>query len=38
MRFEFKAKHRGIWRTSAMCEVLEVFRGGFYEWMHGPRE
>jgi len=36
MRFEFIAKHRGIWQTSAMCEALEVSRGGFYEWMHRP--
>jgi hypothetical protein len=36
MRFEFIAKHRGIWQTSAMCEALEVSRGGFYEWMQRP--
>jgi putative transposase len=36
MRFEFIAKHRGIWQISAMCEALEVSRGGFYEWMQRP--
>ena len=36
MRFEFIAKHRGAWRTQAMCEALGVSRGGFYDWMRRP--
>ena len=36
MRFEFIAKHRGVWQTRSMCEVLGVSRGGFYEWLRRP--
>ena len=36
MRFEFIAKHRGVWQTRAMCEALGVSRGGFYEWLSRP--
>ena len=36
MRFEFIAKHRGVWRTSEMCEALGVSRGGFYDWFGRP--
>ena len=36
MRFEFIAKHRGIWRTNEMCDALEVSRGGFYDWLKRP--
>jgi putative transposase len=36
VRFEFIAKHRGAWRTQAMCEALGVSRGGFYDWMQRP--
>lgn len=37
MRFEFIAKHRGVWQTRQMCEALGVSRGGFYEWLTRPR-
>jgi len=33
MRFEFIARHRGIWQTRHMCRSLGVSRGGFYEWL-----
>ena len=33
MRFQFIAKHRGIWQVRQMCETLGVSRGGFYEWL-----
>src|ERR1700761_3941144 len=36
VRFEFIAKHRGIWRTNEMCDALEVSRGGFYDWLKRP--
>jgi len=36
VRFEFIAKHRGVWQTRAMCEALGVSRGGFYEWLSRP--
>jgi putative transposase len=36
VRFAFIAKHRGIWRTTEMCEALGVSRGGFYDWMARP--
>jgi putative transposase len=36
MKFGFIAKHRGIWPTRWMCEVLDVSRSGFYEWLKRP--
>ena len=36
MRFQFIAKHRGVWQTRVMCEALGVSRGGFYEWLSRP--
>jgi len=36
MRFEFIARHRGIWQTRQMCQSLGVSRGGFYEWLSRP--
>lgn len=36
MKFEFIAKHRGVWRTSLMCEVLGVSRAGLDDWMRRP--
>lgn len=36
MRFEFIARHRGIWQTRRMCQSLGVSRGGFYEWLSRP--
>ena len=36
MRFEFIARHRGIWQTRQMCQSLGVSRGGFYEWLRRP--
>jgi putative transposase len=36
MRFEFIARHRGIWQTRQMCYALGVSRGGFYEWLSRP--
>jgi putative transposase len=37
VRFEFIAKHRGVWQTLEMCGALGVSRGGFYEWLKRPR-
>lgn len=36
MRFAFIAKHRGIWQVRQMCRMLDVSRGGFYEWLGRP--
>ena len=33
MRFEFIAKHRGIWPVSWICETLGVSRSGFHAWL-----
>jgi len=33
MRFEFIAKHRGIWPVSWICEALGVSRSGFHAWL-----
>jgi len=36
VRFAFIAKHRGIWQVRQMCRMLDVSRGGFYEWLGRP--
>lgn len=36
MRFEFIARHRGVWQTRTLCEALGVSRGGFYDWLKRP--
>lgn len=36
MKFAFIAKHRGVWQTKQMCEVLGVSRSGFYDWLQRP--
>jgi putative transposase len=36
VKFEFIAKHRGVWRTRDLCEALGVSRGGIYEWLRRP--
>lgn len=37
MRFEFIAKHRGIWLVSRTCEALGLSRSGFHTWLvRGP--
>ena len=37
MRFEFIAKHQGIWPVSWICEALGVSRSGFHAWLvRGP--
>ena len=33
MRFEFVAKHRGIWPVLWICEALGVSRSGFHAWL-----
>ncbi len=33
MKFEFVAKHRGIWPVSWICEALDVSRSGFHAWL-----
>lgn len=32
MRYGFIARHRAVWPTRLMCQVLAVSRSGFYEW------
>ena len=34
MKFAFIAKHRQVWPTRTMCQMLNVSTSGFYEW-HG---
>lgn len=34
MKFAFIAKHRQVWPTRTMCQMLDVSTSGFYEW-HG---
>lgn len=36
MKYEFIAKHRGVWPVTWICEVLGVSRSGFYEWLERP--
>jgi putative transposase len=36
VKFAFIAKHRGVWQTKQMCEVLGVSRSGFYDWLQRP--
>lgn len=36
MRFQFVAKHRGIWPVRWICEVLDVSPSGFYTWLSRP--
>lgn len=33
MKFEFVAKHRGIWPVAMVCEALGVSRSGYYAWL-----
>ena len=33
MKFGFIARHRAVWPVQVLCEVLEVSRSGFYEWL-----
>ena len=34
--FGFIAKHRLVWPVRWLCEMLDVSRGGFYEWLERP--
>ena len=36
MKFEFIAKHRGIWPVTWMCGVLDISPSGFYSWRSRP--
>lgn len=36
MKFEFVAKHRGIWPVAMLCEALGVSRSGYYAWLERP--
>jgi putative transposase len=33
MKFQFIAKHRGIWPVAWMCGALGVSRSGFHAWL-----
>ena len=33
MRYGFIARHRTVWPTGLMCQVLRVSRSGFYAWL-----
>ena len=37
MRFQFIAKHRGLWAVRWMCEMLDVSVSGFYEQLKRPQ-
>lgn len=37
MKYRFINDHRGQHRIATMCRVLEVNRGGFYQWLHKPQ-
>jgi putative transposase len=36
VRFQFVAKHRGLWPVTWICEVLDVSPSGFYDWLNRP--
>jgi putative transposase len=37
MKFDFIAKHRGVWPVKWLCEALGVSRSGFHAWLiHSP--
>ena len=36
MKFEFVAKHRGIWPVAMLCGALGVSRSGYYAWLERP--
>lgn len=33
MKYPFIARHRAIWSVRTLCQVLNVSRSGFYEWL-----
>jgi putative transposase len=33
VRYGFIARHRSVWPTRPMCQVLRVSRSGFYDWL-----
>lgn len=37
MKFEFVAKHRGVWPVGIICGALGVSRSGYYAWLSRPR-
>jgi len=37
VKYRFINDHRGQHRIATMCRVLEVNRGGFYQWLHKPQ-
>ena len=36
MKYRFINEHRHEHKVATMCRVLEVARGGFYQWLHQP--
>lgn len=36
MKYGFIAKHRAVWPVRVLCEVLQVSKSGFYEWLGRP--
>lgn len=36
MKYRFIDDHRHVFRVAPMCRMLEVTRGGFYQWLEKP--
>lgn len=36
MKYRFINDHRHVFRVAPMCRMLEVTRGGFYQWLEKP--
>jgi hypothetical protein len=36
IRFRFVSDHRDVYDVKRMCELVEVPRSSFYDWLAGP--